>query len=87
MRAEWLTFVLAASAYGFALALVAVGSTPSDAALSSCWRSRSSCGGAPYGGREAAPEYGSRAQNLFIHSVVFSVLLAIGSDHLRAGLR
>lgn len=78
VRAEWLSFALGAAAYGFALALVAVGILPLTCVLVLLSLPIFLRQGIPTGAERSPPEYGLRAQSLFIHSVVFSVLLAIG---------
>jgi 1,4-dihydroxy-2-naphthoate octaprenyltransferase len=78
VRAEWLTFALAAAAYGFALALIAVRVLPLTCALVVLALPVFLRRGLPKGKESSPPEYGLRTQNLFIHSVAFSVLLAAG---------
>jgi 1,4-dihydroxy-2-naphthoate octaprenyltransferase len=78
VRAEWLTFALAAAAYGFVLALVAVGVLPVACVLVVIALPIFLRRGVPAGKERSPPEYGLRTQNLFIHSVAFSILLAVG---------
>jgi 1,4-dihydroxy-2-naphthoate polyprenyltransferase len=78
VRAEWLTFALAAAAYGFALALIAVGVLPETCLLVALALPVLLRRGIPTGKESSPPEYGLKTQNLFIHSVAFSVLLAVG---------
>ena len=78
VRAEWLTFTLAAAAYGFTLALVVVGVLPFTCALVILALPVLLRKGIPTGRESSPPEYGLKTQNLFIHSVAFSVLLAVG---------
>ena len=78
VRAEWLTFALAAAAYGIALALIAVRVLPLTCALVVLALPIFLRRGIPSGKERSPPEYGLRTQNLFIHSVAFSILLAAG---------
>lgn len=78
VRAEWLTFALGAAAYGFALGLVAVGALPVTCALVVLAIPIFLRKGLPTGKELTPPEYGLRTQNLFVHSVAFSILLAAG---------
>jgi len=78
VRAEWLTFALAAAAYGFTFALVAAGALPLTCALVVLALPVLLRKGIPTGKESSPPEYGLRTQNLFVHSVAFSVLLATG---------
>jgi 1,4-dihydroxy-2-naphthoate octaprenyltransferase len=78
VRTEWLTLGSAACAYLIVVALVVAGAIPPIAllvllALPVLLRS-----GVPSGKVRPVPEYGARAKLLFLHSVLFSLLLAIG---------
>lgn len=78
VKAEWLTFALAAAAYGIALALMAVRVLPITCALVVLAIPIFLRRGIPSGKESSPPEYGLKTQNLFIHGVAFSILLAAG---------
>jgi 1,4-dihydroxy-2-naphthoate polyprenyltransferase len=78
VRAEWAALILTASAYAFILALVGLSVLPLSCAVVVLALPIFIRRGMPSGKAKSPPEYGSQTQALFIHSVMFSVLLAAG---------
>jgi 1,4-dihydroxy-2-naphthoate polyprenyltransferase len=78
VRAEWAALILTASAYAFILALVGLSVLPVTCAVVVLALPIFVRRGMPSGRPKSPPEYGSQTQALFIHSVMFSVLLAAG---------
>lgn len=78
VKAEGLTFALAAVAYALVLLLVAIRTLPLGCSAVVLALPLLLAKGLPSGSERPVPEYGDRAQSFFFHSVVFSVLLAIG---------
>jgi 1,4-dihydroxy-2-naphthoate octaprenyltransferase len=78
VRAEWLSLGLVSGAYAFAIALVALRVIPFTCVLVLAALPIFLRKGIPTGRESAPPEYGARAQDLFLHSVAFSILLAAG---------
>jgi 1,4-dihydroxy-2-naphthoate octaprenyltransferase len=78
VRAEWLTVALAATAYVFSLSLVVLRAIPVGCALVVLALPLLIRRGLPTGEARSPAEYGLKTQDLFLHSVAFSVLLAAG---------
>ncbi len=77
-KAERLTFVLAGLAYAFTFSLIALRVVPISGALVLLALPILVRRGLPSGRERSPPEYGLRTQDMFVHSVAFSILLAIG---------
>lgn len=77
-KAEWLTLALAVAAYSVDFALIGLRVLPPGCALVVLALPLLLRRGLPTGRERPPPEYGVRTQDMFIHGVAFSVLLAVG---------
>jgi 1,4-dihydroxy-2-naphthoate polyprenyltransferase len=77
-KAERLTFALAVLAYAATLSLIALRVVPLTGALVLLALPALVRRGLPSGRERSPPEYGLRTQDMFLHSIAFSVLLAVG---------
>ncbi len=78
VKAEWLTVALGSAAYAFSLSLVALRAIPIGCLLVVLALPLLLRRGLPTGRERAPAEYGLKTQDLFLHSVAFSMLLAAG---------
>jgi 1,4-dihydroxy-2-naphthoate octaprenyltransferase len=78
LRTEWFTFVTSVAAYVVAFALIVARAIPITSLLVLLALPLLIRGGSPPKVERSVPEYGDRAKLLFMHSVAFSLLLALG---------